>query len=115
LDERAWIAKGAEARKLRSLRVGPHQLSKLDILEAEFARAAWSKADLERAASEVAVSVGRFVKQQPQGTLVIVFSDHGMPADGVARGCLPEEVLVPYDAWLVQGVSAFGHSSDRER
>lgn len=101
LDERAWLAKGAEARKLRSLRVGPHQLRKLDILEAEFSRTEWSPSELERAASEVAVSTGRFIRAQSPGTLVVVFGDHGLPDARSGQHAAPEQVLVPYDAWLV--------------
>jgi hypothetical protein len=101
LDERAWLARGAEARKLRALRVGPHQLRKLDILEAEFARAEWTSAELERAAAEVAVSTGRYIRQQSAGTLVVVFGDHGLAGGPGARAASPEQVLVPFDAWLV--------------
>lgn len=101
LDERAWLAKGAEARKLRALRVGPHQVRKLDILEAEFSRTEWLPSELERAAAEVAVSTGRFIRAQSPGTLVVVFGDHGL-ADARSVGhAAPEQVLVPYDAWLV--------------
>jgi hypothetical protein len=101
LDERAWQARGAEARKLRSLRVGPHQIRKLDILEAEFGRSQWQPSELERAAAEVAVSTGRFIRQQSPGTLVVVFGDHGLADPQRSTDASPEQVLVPFDAWLV--------------
>ena len=101
LDERAWQARGAEARKLRALRVGPHQIRKLDILEAEFGRSQWVPSELERAAAEVAVSTGRFIRAQSPGTLVVVFGDHGLADPHAMHEASPEQVLVPYDAWLV--------------
>ncbi|HEX2732762.1 MAG TPA: hypothetical protein VHM70_14230 [Polyangiaceae bacterium] len=101
LDERAWRARGSEARKLRALRVGPHSVRKLDILEAEFGSSAWRSSDLESAASEVAVATARFIKQQAPGTLVAVFGDHGLPPRNHEHLASPEHVIVPYDAWLV--------------
>ncbi len=102
LDESAWVAKGAAARRLRPMRVGGLNMTKLDILEAEFHDIAWSREVLDRGAAEVATSVGRYIRQQASGTLVVVFSDHGSRGvDDDPEDASPERVLVPYDAWLV--------------
>ncbi len=102
LDERQWVAGPSTARRLRPLRVGGHNVLKLDIVEAEFHGVDWYGEELGKAAAEVAVSVGRYIKQQEPGTLVVVFGDHGSPSVGKATpGTRPEEVLVPYDMWLV--------------
>jgi hypothetical protein len=100
LDERPWVARGAEARKLRKLRVGPHTLHKLDILQSEFTDSDWNRDERECAGAEVAVSAGRFIRQQAPGTLVLLFGDHGMSASGPSSAA-PENVLVPLDAWYV--------------
>ncbi len=102
IDESAWVARGAGARRLRPMRVGGLNMSKLDILEAEFRDIAWTRELLDRGAAEVATSVGRYVRQQQPGTLVVVFSDHGSSGTyDQVDSARPERVLVPYDAWLV--------------
>lgn len=106
VDQSHWVSRGAAARRLRPVRVGAISLSKLDILESDFAAERWDRETLDRAAAEVAVSVGRAIKQEPAGTLAIVFSDHGMVGYGEDGSASPEQVLVPYDAWLVGDTTA---------
>lgn len=95
-----------DARRLRKLRAGPHSLFKLDAIQAllEPGRA-WSPKGLDQLAAEVAVSCGRFVRQQAPGSLVFMFGDHGFRlSDGGHGGASPSEVLVPYQAWrLLEG------------
>jgi hypothetical protein len=96
-----------DARKARSMRVGPHHLFKLDVVQ-HFVNqqdGLLTAQRLAQAAADVAVSVGRFIKAQTPGTLVFVFGDHGFNADRSLEPS-PELVLVPYQAWLVRAPQA---------
>jgi hypothetical protein len=103
LDETQIMSKGADVRTLRPMRVGPHHLWKLDTVQHQVTHndLPFTSTRLMQCSADVAVSVGRFIKDQPQGTLVFVFGDHGFNADGSAQPS-PEQVLVPYQAWLVR-------------
>jgi hypothetical protein len=94
-----------EARKLRKLRAGPHSLFKLDAVQVLLEPGkGWDRRGLDQLAAEVSVSAARFIRQQPRGTLVFLFGDHGFRLeDGSHGGASPSEVLVPYQAWHVVG------------
>ena len=102
IDEAAITSPVHEARRLRPLRVGPHHLFKLDAIRVESDRT-MQPCDIQKAAAEVAVSVGRFLRQQAPGTLAFVFGDRGFSAlpNDTGAAC-PERVLVPFQAWWVQ-------------
>lgn len=102
-DIEGLVAQGSEARRPRPLRAGPHHLRKLDCVHQLLAGSEpWGLDDLDRAAAEVAVSIGRFLKQQREKTLLVVFGDHGFELSAPHRASAhPENVLVPYDAWLL--------------
>jgi hypothetical protein len=103
LAETQIQSSSAETRILRPMRVGPHHLWKLDIVQHQVTHNAgpFTSTRLLQCSADVAVSVGRFIKDQAQGTLVFVFGDHGFNADGSPEPS-PEQVLVPYQAWLVR-------------
>lgn len=97
------VAQGAAAQKLRPLRAGPHHLLKLDCVE-ELRRQGrtWDDDDVEEAACNVANNVARFLSQQAPQTLLVLFGDHGFSfKESCTGGARPEQVLVPYDAWLL--------------
>jgi hypothetical protein len=97
------VAKGGAARKLRPLRAGPHHLLKLDCVQSQLTECrSFGDAEVEEAAANVATTVGRFLSQQAPQTLLVLFGDHGFSfKDGSTGGARPEQVLVPYDAWLL--------------
>jgi hypothetical protein len=106
------MSPASDARRARSMRVGPHHLFKLDVVQ-HFVNqqdGLLTAQRLAQAAADVAVSVGRFIKSQAPGTLVFVFGDHGFNADRSIEPS-PELVLVPYQAWLVR--SAHAESASR--
>jgi hypothetical protein len=103
--EEAQVVSIKEARRLRKLRAGPHSLFKLDAVQVllESGRT-WDGRGLDQLAAEVSVSAARFIRQQPRGTLVFLFGDHGFRLDdGGHGGASPSEVLVPFQAWHVVG------------
>ncbi len=91
------------------MRVGPRELSKLDLLEARVQAARGHVlAELPEMAAATAEAIARHVETLPPRTLLFVFGDHGFTIDrsGIARqgGASPEEVLVGAFALLVADV-----------
>lgn len=101
LTEAQLMSRGNDLRRLRPVRVGSHRMYKLDIVQYLAKDAERHSSDhLEQYAAEVATSVGRFLRQQEPNTLVYLFGDHGF---GGATNAAPEQILTPYQAWLIGG------------
>lgn len=101
LTEAQLMSRGNDLRRLRPVRVGSHRMYKLDIVQYLARDVLTHTSDnLEQYAAEVATSVGRFLRQQEPSTLVYLFGDHGF---GGASEAAPENILTPYQAWLVNG------------
>jgi hypothetical protein len=113
LDESTLVAHGEEARSIRRLRSGPHELFKLDLIEEQIAssgpRLKQRVADL---AEETAQIVATHMQTLPPRTLLMVFGDHGFQMEqrgmrttaATQGGATPEEVFVPAYAWLTENV-----------
>ncbi len=93
---------------VRRVRMGSRELFKLDLIEARLRAASYEPAIL---AAEIADVIARFARRElasrKQRTLLYVFGDHGFSFDrGVAvqGGALPEQVLVPAQAWALDSV-----------
>ena len=109
LDGEPEPPRGRTAEYVRRMRVGPRELSKLDLLEARVqaarAHVLEEMADIALATAE---AIARHVDTLQARTLLFVFGDHGFTLDrsGIARqgGASPEEVLVGAFALLVGDV-----------
>ncbi len=93
---------------VRRVRMGSRELFKLDLIEARLRAATYEPAAL---AAEIADVIARFARRElssrKQRTLLYLFGDHGFSFDrGVAvqGGALPEQVLVPAQAWALDSV-----------
>lgn len=101
LTEAQLMSRGNDLRRLRPVRVGSHRMYKLDIVQYLAKDVEQHSSDnLEQYAAEVATSVGRFLRQQEANTLVYLFGDHGF---GGVTTTAPEQILTPYQAWLIRG------------
>ena len=106
LESESEPPRGRTAECIRRMRVGPRELSKLDLVEArvQAARANVLR-ELPSIAEAAAETIARHIETLAARTLVLVFGDHGFTIDraGVARqgGASPEEVLVGAFALLV--------------
>lgn len=114
------IVRGRSLDVLRRTRLGHRDLLKLDLLEGRLRDPGASESTrLDGLADELTPLLERFVQGTPNRTLVVVAGDHGFsfgegPSDlpdprretGPARqgGASPDEVFVPFQAWLVGGV-----------
>ncbi len=93
---------------VRRVRMGSRELFKLDLIEARIRAATYEPAAL---AAEIADVVARFARRElssrKQRTLLYLFGDHGFSFDRgvpVQGGALPEQVLVPAQAWALDAV-----------
>jgi hypothetical protein len=93
---------------VRRVRMGSREMFKLDLIEARLRGPSYDAAAL---AGEIADVVARFARRElterKQRTLLYLFGDHGFAFDrGVAvqGGALPEQVLVPAQAWALDAV-----------
>jgi hypothetical protein len=101
--------RGRTAEYVRRMRVGPRELSKLDLVEARVQVARGHVLDeLPAIADDTAEAIARHVETLAARTLLFVFGDHGFTIDrsGIARqgGASPEEVLVGAFALFVGDV-----------
>jgi hypothetical protein len=109
LEGEPELPRGRTAEYVRRMRVGPRELSKLDLLEA---RLQSSRGRVLAAMPEMALAtaeaIARHVETLQARTLLLVFGDHGFTIDrsGIARqgSASPEEVLVGAFALLVGDV-----------
>lgn len=113
VDEAGLVSHGEEARKVRRLRTGPHEVYKLDLIEDSIASSgpqlARRIADL---AEETAQIVSDHLRTLPPRTLVLVFGDHGFLMEQRGNrtkaasqgGATPDEVFVPAYAWITENV-----------
>jgi hypothetical protein len=109
LEGEPELPRGRTAEYVRRMRVGPRELSKLDLLEARLQSARGRVlAALPEMALATAEAIARHVETLQARTLLLVFGDHGFTIDrsGIARqgGASPEEVLVGAFALLVGDV-----------
>jgi hypothetical protein len=109
LEGEPELPRGRTAEYVRRMRVGPRELSKLDLLEARLQSSRGRVlAALPEMALATAEAVARHVETLQARTLLLVFGDHGFTIDrsGIARqgGASPEEVLVGAFALLVGDV-----------
>lgn len=114
------IVRGRSLDVLRRTRLGHRDLLKLDLLEGRLRDPGASESTrLDGLADELTPLLERFVQGTANRTLVVIAGDHGFsfgegPGDlpdprretGPARqgGASPDEVFVPFQAWLVGGV-----------
>jgi hypothetical protein len=101
--------RGRTAEYVRRMRVGPRELSKLDLVESRVQAARGQVLrELPEIADAAAEAIARHIETLAARTLLFVFGDHGFTLDrsGVARqgGASPEEVLVGAFALLVGDV-----------
>jgi hypothetical protein len=106
LEGEPELPRGRTAEYVRRMRVGPRELSKLDLLEARVHTARGRVLqELPDIADDTAEAIARHVETLSARTLLFVFGDHGFTIDrsGIARqgGASPEEVLVGAFALLV--------------
>ncbi len=95
---------------LRRVRIGQRDLLKLDLVEARLREAGGPFDErMDELATEVSVTIARFMESLAPRTLLYLFGDHGFTIDtrkgrtGPAKqgGASPEEVMVAGQAWLV--------------
>jgi hypothetical protein len=113
------IIRGRSLDVLRRVRLGHRDLVKLDLLEGRLRDAgAGENTRLDALADEVAPILSRYVVSSKPRAMVVIAGDHGFsfgdPEDlreesaptPPARqgGGSPDEVFVPFQAWLVGGV-----------
>lgn len=124
-EKETSIARGRSLDVLRRTRIGHRDVLKLDLLEGRLREQGPNERDrLDALAAELAPIVGRVIESSPMRTLVVVAGDHGFTFDhestnaacddrdgdeGVTEparqgGASPDEVFVPFTAWLVGGV-----------
>lgn len=104
---------------LRRMRLGHRDVVKLDLVEGKLRDAGAAEGTrLDALADEIAPIVGKYVASSKPRALVVVAGDHGFsfgdpdePRDERAPtpparqgGASPDEVFVPFQAWLVGGV-----------
>ena len=120
-EKETSIIRGRSLDVLRRMRLGHRDVVKLDLLEGRLRDAGGPERErLDSLAGELAPIVGRYVESLPIRTLVVVAGDHGFAFEDETRddkptpqattpagkqgGASPEEVFVPFAAWLVGGV-----------
>ncbi len=119
-DRETSIIRGRSIDILRRTRIGHRDVLKLDTIEGRIREAGASEhTRLEALADEVSGSVERLIRTSLPRTLVVVVGDHGFTfgaepghlpdpqretAPAKQGGASPEEVFVPFQAWLVGGL-----------
>jgi hypothetical protein len=105
----------ASAPRIESVRVGPRELFRLDLIASDLAKPGEPETRrLDCLASLITDIVTPWMQAQPPDTLVVVFGDHGFhwhatpDATSAAQrgGALPEQVLVPASGWLLRQTAA---------
>ena len=119
LERETSIVRGRSLDVLRRTRVGHRDVLKLDLIEGRLRESGAGERDrLESLAAELTPILARAIETSPMRTLVVVAGDHGFrfgddgePRDekaatsaGHQGGASPDEVFVPFTAWLVGGV-----------
>lgn len=113
------IVRGRSLDVLRRMRLGHRDVVKLDLLEGRLRDAgAGERTRLDALADELSPILGRYIVSNKPRALVVVAGDHGFAfgdadesrderaATPPAKqgGGSPDEVFVPFQAWLVGGV-----------
>jgi hypothetical protein len=115
------IVRGRSLDVLRRMRLGHRDVVKLDLLEGRLRDAGPAeKTRLDALADEVAPVLSRYVATSTSRALVVIAGDHGFtfqdswhddeqeeraPTPAARQGgASPDEVFVPFHAWLVGGV-----------
>ena len=120
-EKETSIVRGRSLDVLRRMRLGHRDVVKLDLLEGRLRDAGGPERErLDTLAGELVPIVCRYIESLPMRTLVVVAGDHGFAFEDETRddkpnpaattpagkqgGASPEEVFVPFAAWLVGGV-----------
>jgi hypothetical protein len=113
------IVRGRSLDVLRRMRLGHRDLVKLDLLEGRLRESGPAEGPrLAALADELAPILARYVASSKPRALIVVAGDHGFtfggpdahhderqPTSGARQGgASPDEVFVPFQAWLVGGV-----------
>jgi hypothetical protein len=120
LEKETSIVRGRSLDVLRRTRIGHRDVLKLDLLEGRLREQGPPERDrLDALSAELAPIIGRAIETAPMRTLVVVAGDHGFTFDdedvrerddksptppAMQGGASPDEVFVPFTAWLVGGV-----------
>jgi hypothetical protein len=119
-EKETSIVRGRSLDVLRRTRIGHRDVLKLDLLEGRLRDQGLPERDrLDALSAELAPILGRAIETAPMRTLVVVAGDHGFTFDAeetrgrddksptppaMQGGASPDEVFVPFTAWLVGGV-----------
>jgi hypothetical protein len=109
------IVRGRSLDVLRRTRLGHRDALKLDLIEGKIREAGATEGErVEDLASLLSPILARAVSSAQQRSLVVIAGDHGFtfgdldpekPTSAARQGgATPEEVFVPFLAWLVSGV-----------
>ncbi|GAC1592266.1 MAG: hypothetical protein NVS3B20_17870 [Polyangiales bacterium] len=119
LERETAIVRGRSLDVLRRTRLGHRDLLKIDLLEGRLREQGGSERErVDALADEVAPILSRYVMSCATRALGVIAGDHGfafgdydevrderLPTDGARQGgASPDEVFVPFTAWLVGGV-----------
>lgn len=114
IDEEVVVNRGRTANTIRRIRTGHRELYKLDLVEAMLVGMGDKiESRMDEIVDAVAPVIASHIAQQPTGTLVMVFGDHGFVFEtdeqgNTVRVAEPtgrvEEVLTPAFAWLAGSV-----------
>jgi hypothetical protein len=110
IDDEMVVNRGRTASSIRRIRTGHRELWKLDLVEAKLiGPGAPVEERMNEIADDVSEALAAHIAQQPHGSLLLVFGDHGFIFElderagtvGVrAPSAQVEEVLTPAFAWL---------------
>lgn len=118
-DRETSIVRGRSLDVLRRMRLGHRDVVKLDLLEGRLRDAgAGERTRLDALADELTPILGKYIVSNKARAMVVIAGDHGFAfgdadesrderaATPPARqgGGSPDEVFVPFQAWLVGGV-----------
>lgn len=125
LERETSIIRGRSLDVLRRTRLGHRDVMKLDLLEGRLRDGGEAERPrLDLLAHELTRTIARYIDSCPTRTLVVVVGDHGFSFDddevgekqdksekserstpsAKQGGASPDEVFVPFTAWLVGGV-----------
>jgi hypothetical protein len=114
IDEEVVVNRGRTANTIRRIRTGHRELYKLDLIEAMLVGMGEQiEPRLDQIVDAVTPVLASHISQQPTGTLVMIFGDHGFVFETDEQGNTMrvmeptgrvEEVLTPAFAWLAGSV-----------
>jgi hypothetical protein len=114
INDEMVVNRGRLAHTIRRIRTGHRELLKLDLVEAKLVGPGDApEARLDDIATQVAAVLAAHIEQQPSGTLIMIFGDHGFSFELDEHGrtssvAAPsgrvEEVLTGASAWIAGAV-----------